>query len=65
MKWISIKDAIPPMGIEVLCYWDSYGEDVFLTCELTNRNGITMFQGSDIKQSQEDVTHWAYLTPPK
>jgi hypothetical protein len=60
--WINVEDGYPPHGMEVLGYWDEYGEDAYVLVKM--REGENYFEGSDVTVSMREVTHWRPLPPP-
>lgn len=60
--WRPVKSDLPPVGMQVLCYWNEYGDDIFITCKRVENNERTIFEGWDEWVSHPEVTHWKYLS---
>lgn len=63
MEWINVKDAMPPVGENVLVSFVEFeGEE----CE---DKGVAMtyyddYTGCFVQMGTARVTHWAHLPPP-
>lgn len=64
IKWISIKDELPPVGKQVLTYggWGIRMDEY----DHTQENGEIRFWGDDENYNTElKVTHWSNVNLPK
>ena len=60
MKWIAIKDQLPPAGNEVLFWADDWYELGFVT-----PNGKILLANATETNYIKHSTHWAEITPPE
>ena len=58
MKWIAIKDQLPPVGKEVLFYFPA-------SFEIGKMCADKMFSFKRKKACVYPGTHWAEITPPE
>ena len=65
--WYDVKKELPSIGEVVLCYWDEYGEDVYMICRMhiSLKDPLkNVFKGVDPQVTHDEVTHWKYLNKP-
>lgn len=68
-EWISVKDRLPPIGVNVLLTGWNYGrqEERHYLCGSVDENGVIWYYDADEnKQVAAYITHWQpLLEPPK
>lgn len=66
-EWISVKERMPDMPIEVFCTGLDYGRGPnrhYARC-LFNAGGFYEMTGEDSGEFLEYITHWMPCDPPK
>lgn len=65
MEWVSVKDRLPAICTDVLCFFTKGGLAINQKVMCINADGD--WQGEDdLNPRNEDVTHWMPLPqPPK
>jgi len=57
MQWVSVKDELPPVEVDVLV-WDGF--NIYISNRL-DEDGVDWDESTQILDS---VTHWMYLPEP-
>ena len=66
--WTNCEVQLPELWTPVLCYWDQFGDSVYMICQFVRRdNGPGYcFEGWETGVTHNEVTHWMQLPePPK